>query len=251
MSLLHLLFGFSGRINRGKFWLAVVLWIVFWAIAVPICVLAAFMILGLHLPDSSLPSDELVTRYIRMAFDYLFLLIIIIAFFIVSWISAFAVGIKRLHDRNKSGWWILLFYLVPSVLSGIADTSEQPRPRSCSGSPLWSSRSGAWWSSASCAGPSAPTSMGPIRCRRLPARALRLRPHPPAPERLHGVRGGTVAAASFARHSPRHCPDGRGACGTGDPCTKIVGWYLRSSADHAAPEMSGSCAMRRVISFDT
>jgi uncharacterized membrane protein YhaH (DUF805 family) len=61
-----------------------------------------------------------------MAFDYLFLLIIIIAFFIVSWISAFAVGIKRLHDRNKSGWWILLFYLAPSVLSGIADTSEQP-----------------------------------------------------------------------------------------------------------------------------
>jgi uncharacterized membrane protein YhaH (DUF805 family) len=25
MSLLHLLFGFSGRINRGKYWLAVVL----------------------------------------------------------------------------------------------------------------------------------------------------------------------------------------------------------------------------------
>ena len=126
MSLLHLLFGFGGRINRARFWLAVVLWIVFWAIAVPICVLAAFMILGLHLPDSSLPGDELVTRYIRMAFDYLFLLIIIIAFFIVSWISAFAVGIKRLHDRDKSGWWILLFYLAPSVLSGIANTSEQP-----------------------------------------------------------------------------------------------------------------------------
>jgi uncharacterized membrane protein YhaH (DUF805 family) len=126
MSLLHLLFGFSGRINRAKFWLAVVLWIVFWAIAVPACVVAAFAILGLHLPDSSLPSEELVSRYIRMAFDYLFLLIIIIAIFIVSWISAFAVGVKRLHDRNKSGWWILLFYLAPSVLSGIASTSEQP-----------------------------------------------------------------------------------------------------------------------------
>ena len=42
MSLLHLLFGFSGRINRGKYWLAVVLWIVFWVIAVPVCVLAGF-----------------------------------------------------------------------------------------------------------------------------------------------------------------------------------------------------------------
>jgi uncharacterized membrane protein YhaH (DUF805 family) len=29
MSLFHLLFGFSGRINRGKYWLAVVLWLVF------------------------------------------------------------------------------------------------------------------------------------------------------------------------------------------------------------------------------
>jgi uncharacterized membrane protein YhaH (DUF805 family) len=29
MSLFYLLFGFSGRINRGKYWLAVVLWLVF------------------------------------------------------------------------------------------------------------------------------------------------------------------------------------------------------------------------------
>lgn len=70
MSLFHLLFGFSGRANRGKFWLAVVLWIIFWAIAVPVCVLAAIIILGLHLPDSSLPHDELIARYVRLAFDY-------------------------------------------------------------------------------------------------------------------------------------------------------------------------------------
>ncbi len=250
MSLLHLLFGFSGRINRGKFWLAVVLWIIFWAIAVPICVLAAFMILGLHLPDSSLPSDELVTRYIRMAFDYLFLLIIIIAFFIVSWISALPSASSGCTIATRAAGGFSCFTWRHPFSRGLRTPQSSPWPRSCSGSPLSSSRSGAWWSLASCAGPSAPTSMGPIRCRRRPAPALRLRPHPPAPERLHGV-GGTVAAASFARHSPRHCPDGRGACGTGDPCTKIVGWYLRSSADHAAPEMSGIPAIRRVISFDT
>jgi uncharacterized membrane protein YhaH (DUF805 family) len=28
------------------------------------------------------------------------------------------VGIKRLHDRDKSGWWLLLFYLVPYLLLG-------------------------------------------------------------------------------------------------------------------------------------
>jgi len=95
MGMLHLLFGFSGRANRGKFWLAVVLWIVFWAIAVPACVLAAFAILGLHLPDSSLPHDELVSRYVRLAFDYLGLLIVFIAFTVVSWISAFGVRRRR------------------------------------------------------------------------------------------------------------------------------------------------------------
>jgi len=126
MGLLHLLFGFSGRANRGKFWLAVVLWIVFWTIAVLACVLAAVIILGLHLPDSSVPHDELLSRYVRLAFDYLGLLIVFIAFTVVSWISAFAVGVKRLHDRDKSGWWILLFYLAPSVLGSIANTSEQP-----------------------------------------------------------------------------------------------------------------------------
>src|SRR6476660_2683413 len=126
MNLFQLLFGFSGRANRGKFWLAVVLWIIFWAIAVPVCVLAAIIILGLHLPDSSLPHDELISRYVRLAFDYLGLLIVYIAFTVVSLISGFAVGIKRLHDRDKSGWWILLFYVAPSVLGSIANTSEQP-----------------------------------------------------------------------------------------------------------------------------
>ena len=33
--------------------------------------------------------------------------------------ASIAVGIKRLHDRDKSGWWLLLFYLVPSILSSI------------------------------------------------------------------------------------------------------------------------------------
>jgi uncharacterized membrane protein YhaH (DUF805 family) len=126
MNLFQLLFGFSGRANRGKFWLAVVLWIIFWAIAVLVCVLAAIVILGLHLPDSSLPHDELIARYVHLAFDYLGLLIVYIAFTVVSLISGFAVGIKRLHDRDKSGWWILLFYVAPSVLGSIANTSEQP-----------------------------------------------------------------------------------------------------------------------------
>jgi uncharacterized membrane protein YhaH (DUF805 family) len=42
MGAMHLWFGFSGRINRGKYWLLVVLWVLIWVIAVPVCVVAAW-----------------------------------------------------------------------------------------------------------------------------------------------------------------------------------------------------------------
>ena len=162
MSLFHLLFGFSGRINRGKYWLAVVLWLVVWVIALPVCLLAGFAILGTNLVDGQLPSgDDWLEKYVRMAVDYAVLFIIFLTLVTVSWISAFAIGIKRLHDRNKNGWLIVVFYVVPSILAGIANTSEHAVASPCSGSPLSSSRSGAWWSLASCAGLSAPTAYGP------------------------------------------------------------------------------------------
>jgi uncharacterized membrane protein YhaH (DUF805 family) len=41
------------------------------------------------------------------------------------WVSGLAVGIKRLHDRDKSGWWILLFYFGPQVLNGLATAAGE------------------------------------------------------------------------------------------------------------------------------
>jgi uncharacterized membrane protein YhaH (DUF805 family) len=32
-----------------------------------------------------------------------------------------AAAIKRLHDRNRSGWWILAFLVAPAVLSNMVD----------------------------------------------------------------------------------------------------------------------------------
>ncbi len=32
-----------------------------------------------------------------------------------------ALGAKRLHDRDKSAWWLLLFYFVPGILGTTAD----------------------------------------------------------------------------------------------------------------------------------
>jgi uncharacterized membrane protein YhaH (DUF805 family) len=86
----HLLFGFSGRINRAKFWLAILVFFV-------INILAAILQLAL----GSL-GDVLA-------------FIVGIAIFV----SGIAVTLKRLYDRDRPWWWLLIFYIAPAVLIGI------------------------------------------------------------------------------------------------------------------------------------
>jgi hypothetical protein len=44
--------------------------------------------------------------------------IAVAAFLALIWINL-ALSIKRLHDRDKSAWWLLLFYGVPSILPAL------------------------------------------------------------------------------------------------------------------------------------
>lgn len=84
------LFSAKGRINR----------LTFWVYNIP---LIAFQVLLNFAEEEMLPffnSDNV----------YLILFPVII---ISIWISL-ALGIKRCHDRDKSGWWMLLL-LVPLV----------------------------------------------------------------------------------------------------------------------------------------
>jgi uncharacterized membrane protein YhaH (DUF805 family) len=37
--------------------------------------------------------------------------------YIVVIVAGLAITIKRLHDRDKSGWWALLFFVAPALLS--------------------------------------------------------------------------------------------------------------------------------------
>jgi uncharacterized membrane protein YhaH (DUF805 family) len=87
-----LLFGFQGRINRAKYWIATVTYI---------SVTIALVGLGFF-----------------FRFNTIFFIIAAIAFTAVT-VSGIAVGLKRLHDRDMSGWWLLVFYLLPAVLDGI------------------------------------------------------------------------------------------------------------------------------------
>jgi uncharacterized membrane protein YhaH (DUF805 family) len=113
-----LLFSYQGRINRGKYWLAVLIYV---AISVVITGLG-FIMLGngiLELADES--ADEgIIVGLLSKGIGF-FLLVLVV--YIPMIVSGIFVGIKRLHDRDKSGWWLLLFYLVPALLNELSNAS--------------------------------------------------------------------------------------------------------------------------------
>jgi uncharacterized membrane protein YhaH (DUF805 family) len=37
-------------------------------------------------------------------------------------VSSVMVGVKCLHDRDKSGWWLLVFYLLPAILGMVPES---------------------------------------------------------------------------------------------------------------------------------
>src|SRR3981189_2983716 len=99
-----LLFSFRGGINRAKYWLAVLIYMVVWTVFSAGCLI--------WLGGTNI--DNL------FSFAGAVLLVWLIGFILLiagTW-SGLPLGVKRLHDRDKSGWWILLFWLGPSILGG-------------------------------------------------------------------------------------------------------------------------------------
>src|SRR5438093_749438 len=89
-----LLFDFRGRIGRATWWVSGLIWGVVWTAA-----------------EAYRPSIEppALGKW---------LLVAIVG---TGVLSVFALGIKRLHDRDRSGWWLPLFYVVPGLSYGVAD----------------------------------------------------------------------------------------------------------------------------------
>ena len=72
----------------------------------------------------TLPGPEDFDAFRRMVRDYGVLSLILLVFLIVGWVSALAIGVKRLHDRDRSGWWIVLSYFGPMVLQAAQHSAE-------------------------------------------------------------------------------------------------------------------------------
>ena len=99
------LFGFNGRINRAKWWLLILIQIG----AAIVFEISVGMLFGTTL-ISALRGDASGAGA-SLGLGVLLALAYGIGLFIV-WL---AVTVKRLHDRDKSGGWILLFAVAPWV----------------------------------------------------------------------------------------------------------------------------------------
>jgi uncharacterized membrane protein YhaH (DUF805 family) len=105
MSLSDYLFSPHGRLNRAKYWLYVVVSL---AIMVVLVAIMSF-VFATQFYDSH--GGYAYPPVVQVVLGVVYLLLLVVGIF---------VGIKRLHDRDKSGWWLLLFYLVPMVFSLIS-----------------------------------------------------------------------------------------------------------------------------------
>lgn len=101
---------FSGRARRSEYWLfSLALDLVSLFIFVPVVFVFVALI------ASTLNSSSLDGTIVMFLIVFLIMLI----FFFAIIIPSLAVGVRRLHDTNRSGWWLLLS-LIP--LGGVVVT---------------------------------------------------------------------------------------------------------------------------------
>ncbi len=99
----QLLFSFQGRLNRKPYWMT--------AIAITVLMIVLIVIAIVFFAEREIGAGIAVLALIALLYIPLI------------WVGL-AVGAKRLHDRDKSAWWLLLFYAVPSVLASAANRME-------------------------------------------------------------------------------------------------------------------------------
>ncbi|MCB1521538.1 MAG: DUF805 domain-containing protein [Hyphomicrobiaceae bacterium] len=102
MGLWHMLFGFSGRINRFQFWMG--------HNALVGIIVAAALILYSQAGAFTSGSGNAIIGALGMG-----LVVVAFAVLLLVWCSS-ALLIKRMHDRNK-GWVWMLAFAVPGLLS--------------------------------------------------------------------------------------------------------------------------------------
>ncbi len=118
------LFRFEGRINRAQLWLATLIilcWMLFLAglIAGVSKLFGGPTSFGFHDDDIFKVVDPAAYRSLSAA-DLPRFAARAIGTALFLWVYL-ATSIKRLHDRDKSGWWMVLFFVLPGLYNQFAD----------------------------------------------------------------------------------------------------------------------------------
>ena len=127
------LFSFEGRINRAKYWLSfpilvgwmlLIMWIM-WLIMIT-ALLATRAPHGRDTINVSFGINEIVTLLGRASHlslssrEIVSLAGNLFGMTVFMWICL-ATSVKRLHDRDRSGWWIVPFFVLPNFSCNIQE----------------------------------------------------------------------------------------------------------------------------------
>jgi uncharacterized membrane protein YhaH (DUF805 family) len=110
----NLLFGFEGRINRAKCWCV--------SLINSVCTVILLLLVPYNIVDTFMNTDRHQATSLMIAVLCGTVGPILI---ISTWCFA-AIGCKRLHDRNKSGWCMVPFFILPLLLSKAAEWPGAP-----------------------------------------------------------------------------------------------------------------------------
>ncbi len=130
------LFSFEGRINRAKYWFALYAGMISCLVRLVFLVFLVFAlnaifgtsVKSVHLNIYDIFNDP-PSLPLRVSFGgsgsvWLVSLVFYAAatpIFVAAIRILAATAVKRLHDRNKSGWWIVPFFIAPILLGKVGD----------------------------------------------------------------------------------------------------------------------------------
>jgi len=132
------LFSFQGRINRAKYWYALFASSAACLVFLSILAFAIAGVFGSHIESVDVDFFHVLTKLPALPFGINFrdpapspgAIILFYAmgtpiFVVGMWFWA-ATTVKRLHDRDKTGWWIVPFFIAPGLLHRWWDWIDDP-----------------------------------------------------------------------------------------------------------------------------
>ena len=96
MSIWKLFFSFTGRISRGAYWWAILV------CTVVFCICALVVVVTIDPINLTIDATNLLDFFIGL---FAFFLLALTAY------CRYPIAVKRWHDRDKSGWWVLIEWI--------------------------------------------------------------------------------------------------------------------------------------------